>query len=384
MPEPATLTPNAPVQDTSPAVGFEQARAETANTPNITFGNNVDFSSFEALKAGTEQQKETPTEKPTDQESKDNQAPTGEQTVETTQVEAKIDPKEETAPIVLPNSKPGRDYSGFDDNERKLFRGMSNEAYDKLAPIYREYKEVKTKLDAKDQEIANLKKSSGELPSNYFSHPEAYTLSSEYKNTKNYYDKASLELQHWEEQLANVESGKPWRDLDVDKKGNYVTSNPIEITDNNRGQVKSQLLGYITQARLAINESVGKLKNISTSHVQRAQALTSTLKQKEEEFFPAYKDTTFKGWSHANYFLENLPQEIKDSNPLSSIAAKLYATVVLQNSTIAEMKQQASIKQEIKQDQRRAGPTGSSFTGGTVQKQEPGQSWNDWEAIHAQ
>jgi hypothetical protein len=332
---------------------------------------DVDFSAFDAMKEGREVQLK--------QEAKEKKEENAE--VKEVLPESKQEEVKETPVITLPQKPGSRNYLGLDDSEKAIFKKMNNDAYNKLYPVYIQSKDYSKIIQAKDQEIQTIRKNSTELPSSYLIHPEAFTLSPEYRNTKAVYDAASFESRHWEQQLANIESGREWQDLNIDQKtGQYVTSDPMGVDNSNRGQVKALLMGYMTQARLAINDQHNKLSKFVTGYQERNRGLINTVQQKEQEFFPAYKDPNFKGWKPANEFLSNLPQELKEGNPITSIAAKLYATVVLLQEQVVDLQNQQKKRIEIKEDQRKAGPTVSSFSSGGIVKAQP--TMDDFAKLH--
>lgn len=368
---PATISNNSTASEVSLAsestsvevVGNNEGSKDTVK---VDF-KPIDYSMFENLKAGIKPEVKPEVEKEVIEES-----PTLEQPVE------KV---EENQVINFPGKTNSRDYSGLDQEEIKLFKRMDNASFNKLMPIYKEHKTIKETLANKEKELETLKNSSTTLPSNYLVHPQAYTLSPEFQKMSKTYNDVSYEAQHWEQQLINIRNGRGWQDLVINKKtGDYEVSEPIAVEEGEKAQYEVQVQRWLAQAQHHMNENYTKLKGFTDQYRERNQRLLADLSKKEEEFFPAYKDKSFKGWQHANAFINDLPPEIKERGLPTSVTAKLYATVVLLSEENQALKKAQSVKIAVRQDQRQAGPTNSSFTAaGTSLKK--GESIDDWNAL---
>ena len=102
-----------------------------------------------------------------------------------------------------------RNYEEFDESERPLLKQMSNAAFEKYSKNRKEMVEAKQQL-----EEIRTKTPDSKLPENFHEHPEAYTLSPEYREAANNYGKAQTEYAHWKQQLINVRNGEPWQGID--------------------------------------------------------------------------------------------------------------------------------------------------------------------------
>ena len=72
---------------------------------------------------------------------------------------------------------------------------MSNAAFEKYAKNKRELAEAKSQIEELSKKSPEVKKLE-----NLHEHPEAYTLSDEYKEAASNYSKAETEFNHWKQQ----------------------------------------------------------------------------------------------------------------------------------------------------------------------------------------
>ena len=118
--------------------------------------------------------------------------------------------EEDREVVEEPQTKPeSRNYEEFDEAERPLLKQMSNAAFEKYSKNRKEMVEAKQQL-----EELRTKTPDSKLPENFHEHPEAYTLSPEYREAANNYGKAQTEYAHWKKQLINVRNGEPWQGID--------------------------------------------------------------------------------------------------------------------------------------------------------------------------
>lgn len=103
-----------------------------------------------------------------------------------------------------------RDYSGFSDQETKILKSMSNEAFEHTSKLIKEHKEL-----------------SGLKGATFLQHPQAYQLDPQFQKLNNdasYYDR---EAKFWEQQLMLCADGKEWQSITkYNDDGTVVLSSP--------------------------------------------------------------------------------------------------------------------------------------------------------------
>ena len=165
-------------------------------------------------------------------------------------------------PAKLPTK---RDLSGLAPDHAKLFKAMSNEAYDFLRPIFDEHQKG---AKAQSELQAKLEEARGQR---WYETENAYTLAPEYQHLTDNLSKIDFEERYWQEQLAAAEEGKPITMLTgIDKEtGQYILGEPESPTAKHKAvlfsnlakaqQIRSQLTDNINQLR---SNYSGKFKRL--------------------------------------------------------------------------------------------------------------------------
>jgi len=125
------------------------------------------------------------------------------------------------------DTKPtARDYTGFTGDEVAILKQMSNPAFEFATKHMKELKELRQ-----------------QKPDSIYQHPDAYTLTPEYKSAQEDLKFTSFEERHWRQQLVNIRGGKPWQGLDgYNEKGEPVYSGPFKPSDEAEIDVNNAML----------------------------------------------------------------------------------------------------------------------------------------------
>lgn len=178
-----------------------------------------------------------------------------------------------------------RDYSDLDDSEKLIFQKMSNEAYAKLYPLYKEHKTLKPQLEAQKTRIAELEKNA--LPSSYFQHPNGYVLDPSFTQLSENLSVTQVIENHWRTQLKKMEAGEDWQDLDIDENGKFKLSEP-KPSD---GSSKVDVLSYYQHAISQRQSAETKIKDLVSTFGEKHGKISSFVKAEiEDRFFPMFKD----------------------------------------------------------------------------------------------
>lgn len=183
-----------------------------------------------------------------------------------------------TPQLSTPQAKPSRDYSGLSPEEVRLFKAMSNEAYEKLLPIYKNSKNPPENI-----ELKTLKEQlEAQQKSRWYDHEQAYTLSPDYAAVKSNLDDLTFEENYWQQQLAKAEAGEPVQILTKkNPDGTYTASDPMEVTP----QIKAQLIASLTKAAQFKTTVQDRLQGLQSSYSNNWKSYQSNLERVDKEAF---------------------------------------------------------------------------------------------------
>ena len=198
-------------------------------------------------------------------------------------------PDEDIVGAALKRGRPARDFTCLDEAEKKLFNDMPRPAYEKLYPLYmkvRGHEADLEQLPSLKEKLAQLEKSSATRPAAYYDHEEAYLLQQDFREALLQSNKLRDVYNHWQEQLANAEEGKPIRDLIVDQNGNLQLGPPQESSPRAKAQIHSLLM----QSNQELASHQQKLEQIKSAHAEQFKSYKTGLDSVYEKFFGKYKD----------------------------------------------------------------------------------------------
>jgi hypothetical protein len=260
-----------------------------------------------------------------------------------------------------------RNYDDFDESERPLLKQMSNAAFEKYAKNKRELIEAKSQIEELSKQSPEVKKLE-----NLHEHPEAYTLSDEYKEAASNYGKAETEFKHWKQQLINVRNGEPWQSIEgYNDKGQIV--------------VGKQQYQANPSSEIDIESALQEAKNFMTQFGQQASQIqhnyssdyanaNNMLVDEQKKYFEWEGDDkklnipveTVEGKSKTiqdikKSFSDSMPKNFK-KHPITNLASNLYVTLQLYSSELSKLKKQLDIVETNKKDSRRVEPKSTSKT----------------------
>lgn len=242
-----------------------------------------------------------------------------------------------------------RDYTGLESEEVEMFKQMNNTAFNKLKPMFLEHK----KLQAK---VAELEKAPSQLPPSYYEHPDSFILHPEFGQKQKVVETAQAIEDYWREQLALVEEGKDWKMLEMDKDGNFKTSEPLPAT----GDAKARLISYLQHANNQKARVEGEFKSFVSGHQEKAKQVRAYVDTLEEKYFPYYnKEALAKPeMKPVVDMLEAaknaLPPELR-SNIFVPFIAKSYALVMTLSQKINDLQEALEAKERVKENATLAG-----------------------------
>lgn len=220
---------------------------------------------------------------------------------------------------------PQRDYTQFDDEGKKVLKRAPNAVFAYTEKLNKSLKEIQEKFTQKEQELNKVKE--GRIPDSYLDHPEAYTLTPEFRTAAQNHQLDQFEEQHWASQLERIHQGAGWKNLEgYDQQGNPVYKDipPLKDADgdviiNNKAIVHAtQMLQAATQMR---HTSATQLQQLVGSYRQLQQQVTSKYTEFEHQSFPGLKELKPELKNDLDRVVKSYPPEIQ-RNPLAQYIAK--------------------------------------------------------------
>lgn len=263
---------------------------------------------------------------------------------------------EDAIGLALKRGRPARDLDGLDDDEQKLFKNMSREAYERLFPFYKKFKGKDKDLDELPTLREKLKSLESAPPkaSSFYDHEEAYLLQQDYRDAL-VKSRELRDLQsHWQEQLIAAEEGKPVRDILTGPNGELQLSDPIEANPRIKAQILATL-SQVTQAQQAHQASLEGLKAQAKSQFTNYR---DGLSKVYDNIFAKHKDTLEP---LAAKEIEQFPPFARDRIETKLMANALALIKYIVNAD-KQQKSQAQVTTANTNGSKVAGPTMRSIT----------------------
>ena len=240
-----------------------------------------------------------------------------------------------------------RDYTGLTPAEVKVFKSMSNEAYNYLRPLYDKWKQ-------KQSEEENLKKQIEELSNrHWYEFDGAYKLSDDYKTLAQNLESLTFEENYWKEQLARAESGQPVELLtDIDENGQYVVGEPQEPTP----QIKAQLIAYLTKAQALKDRVSSELTNYEKTFKTRIGGFYNQLNELDKIVFGKLDMNNPNVKAAYDKWAAKMPSELRGHKAYDLLIKSMVAIEGL-ISRIAASEQAAKVKNDVRRTQSSTGPS---------------------------
>jgi len=232
---------------------------------------------------------------------------------------------------------------------------MSNQAFSSYVATL---KEAKTLRETNTQLQEQL--TSTALPTNYYEHPEAYTLDKRYAESVETFKNANASIQHWQAQFNAIRSGENWHEPMVQADGTlrFVEREPSSESE-------TQVLGMLQQAQGHRQSALNEVAQLKQSFTQSRTKVISEMKTFEDSMFPSYKGQEDKNL-YIKQSLQTLREKGMENNPLAGFISKLYAYAMEGQQTIKQLK--AGVKPAtngvVKVNPKLAQPTGDDFSAG--------------------
>ena len=251
--------------------------------------------------------------------------------------------------------KAGRKYDGLDEKESKLFKQMSQQAYETLYPAYLAYK----KGDKELNELKTLNKTLEER--RWYEEENAWELAPEYRASKENLDMLDFEENYWTEQLAKIERGEDFNPL-AGEPGKYKEGPATPATVEAKVDIlrKLQTIGGYKQ------QLTSKIDGIRTSFSGKHKSFQEGLKGVDSYLFgkldvklphlaPKYQE-----------WLNKFPAEFRGQLPYQMLAK---AAIVIEGlaKQLRERDATAGLKKTSANAAKSVGPGNGKATGDSTE-----------------
>jgi len=266
-----------------------------------------------------------------------------------------------------PNS---RDYSGLPEDKIPLFKNMSNAAFAELKPLFLEHaklKEENTKLKS-DFDVASK--------SSFFENEQAYQVTPEYKQYTANISQLDAEMNHWQEQLANIREGKPWAPLVYDPQGNVVVGQerPATIRD------EASIVNAMTKGHILKQDISNKLSALQNSFMTGHKSFTAKFQETVDKVFEgADKEVLDKAMQSK---LSLFPS-YTHGNPLVKGLATAIAVIEGMGILLEEAKASATTEKLKTRTMTSAGPSNGSMGTGASKGEKVDDIMKEFERAKA-
>lgn len=257
--------------------------------------------------------------------------------------------KKEKIKVFGPQTKESRDYTGYDPSIVPELKQMSNSAFKFVTDLIKEKKELEKHKD-----------------SSFLQHPEAYTLSPEYRTVQSEIQFAAKEGSYWRDALIACKAGKSVRPLTGwDAKGNPILGDELQPTE----QLEEAIRAAMNNGFAVAQQKQGSLSTLSQSFQERTKNDLGVINHEQAERFawvkdPSLMDYTINIEGLGDRSIKQIKKDFVDlfppylqNNPGVDVASNLMVALRLQAAELAEAlsgRQTAEIK---KQEAQRGEPT---------------------------
>lgn len=240
------------------------------------------------------------------------------------------------------------DYSGYTEMQQQHLKKMSNEAREYAASIIKE-----------NRELAKLK--GGE----FMQHPEAYTLSPEFRQLREQSMYAEQEAMHWEEQLMRVEAGQEWQNISYDENGKMVLGAPQKPDS----RIKIRMQEALMKCRNVAERAGAQAQQLQATYSERVKQDAATINNLRAQSFGWVADP--KGLDQVvdigggkeksvkqirEDFLSMWPPYLRDTLGVQ-VAADCFAGIQIYGQSIRALESEKKIAEIKTQEVRRAEPS---------------------------
>lgn len=243
-----------------------------------------------------------------------------------------------------------------------LLKKMSNDAREFFVAEFKRYgaqvEDLKSKLS-----VAEKTQVKEGLPSGWYEHEEAYSLTPEFKNLSMQKNQISAIEDHYRKQLIAIKEGEPWFDLALDKQGNI-----IQQKRNPGAEADMLVTSRIQEAIITLRDLEKQEGSLKQAFKQNAANHRAGMKKLEDEYFPQYADEKeLDAMEEVQNFRKHLQSFGLQNDRMANMTTKLYAYALEQTRKVQEL-EKAKAAPATKTVTNKNGPTGDEINKGSTTK----------------
>ena len=242
---------------------------------------------------------------------------------------AAVDSGETETPPVAPLTKKQDLAYNLDDiaeEDRPLFKKMSNDAAQKVVSWYKERKTAAAEYAAKEaalrKEIEETR-TKAQIPASWYEHPDAYVLSPKFREAAGRQQQLGTELDFWKKQYKAIRRGEDWQDVQQAQNGNWQYVKREADADS-----EAEVLANMQRAQSMMEDAAREVENVRSSFQSQHKSVTQRIAEASQKFFPEDLRDFDKALKDNQYVkaMHNALDEINQtSNPLAKAFCQLYA-----------------------------------------------------------
>lgn len=272
------------------------------------------------------------------------------------EIEVKLDDK----------GKPVRNLEGFGEQEKIWLQRMPYESYEYFSKLLKERKEVDTKYKEEKENLTKritaLESGKQVLPESYYDNPNAFVLSPDFGKIQ-YNAQLSKQVEaHWAEQLRKIEKGENWIPLTNDPKtGEIIYDDEREYSTDDKVYVLKQFTGASEQ----VTKFKTELENFVDSFSEKHKTYVGRIKEAEKTMLPVFENKESVEYKTYEAIKPKVEQwGIRKDNPAFDFLTKAVALNIVFRDALLGILSESQKTKSLKEEQIKAGPTASSFSGG--------------------
>jgi len=277
-------------------------------------------------------------------------------------------PKQE--PVKQPKLK---DFSGIEEADLPLFKDLSDrmspKALDHMKKLYTENKNLTKQLAE-----VNTKIQPGQLPPSYYNNPEGYKLQKDYLEIEQQVQLASGFVNHWEQQLINIEDTGKWQNVTFDEKEQkWVIMPPQEATAADKIQVQR----YIRQTAAQLQKVQSKQEAFVGGFAEKQKAAMAEVNELKNKWFNGWDKPDHPTAQLQKEYAKSLPAILKDS-PSADFMTNGRILIDMQAARIKELEKALEVangKKNITNNQ----PKRDEIPAGSSNGEKPAPTFSDFQ-----
>lgn len=263
------------------------------------------------------------------------------------------EPTEEEELKLHGNTK--RDYAGFNANQVKILKRLDNNRFQAISTEWRALQSAANKAVELATQLEEQKKiAAGKgIPQTWYEHPEAYSLTPEFRQLSTQYAQYDAVEAHYTEQIAAIQDGKPWTAI--------VGVNPQtgELQYSPEQQPTPQAMANVNRALIQATTAKGQLQakvdnlasNFANTHKQAASQIKNEIQGYLDKLHPEVKPVD----KDVEMVTNMLPAMYKN-HPLAWGFSQLVAMSFAQGRFLKKLLSEKEQAAKVAADTKLAGP----------------------------